>query len=111
MDILSHNNRMDYGRALMPDDGWETSWAIGTTYSLDLEVLMSVPLSLFHAKYHSESTDENNLRADMLDSLDKVRNKMFIFVHENNITSHCGYSMLMGFLDQNIWNITLNSPN
>lgn len=111
MDILSHNNRMDYGRALMPDDGWETSWAIGTTYSLDLEVLMSVPLSLFHAKYHSESTDENNLRADMLDSLDKVRNKMFIFVHENNITSHCGYSMLMGFLDQNIWNIALDSPN
>lgn len=111
MEILSHNNRMDYGRALMPDDGWETSWAIGTTYSLDLEVLMSVPLSLFHAKYHSESTDENNLRADMLDSLDKVRNKMFIFVHENNITSHCGYSMLMGFLDQNIWNITLDSPN
>lgn len=111
MEILSHNNRMDYGRALMPDDGWETSWAIGTTYSLDLEVLMSVPLSLFHAKYHSESTDENNLRADMLDSLDKVRNKMFIFVHENNITSHCGYSMLMGFLDQNIWNISLDSPN
>lgn len=95
----------------MPEDGWETSWAIGTTYSLDLEVLMSVPLSLFHSRYLSETTNENNLRADMLDSLDKVRDKMFVFVHENNITSHCGYSMLMGFLDQNIWNITLDSPN
>ena len=111
MDILSHNNRMDYGRSLMPEDGWETSWAIGTTYSLDLEVLMSVPLSLFHSKYLSETTNENNLRADMLDSLDKVRSKMFVFVHENNITSRCGYSMLMGFLDQNIWNIPLDSPN
>lgn len=111
MDILSHNNRMDYGRSLMPEDGWETSWAIGTTYSLDLEVLMSVPLSLFHSKYLSETTNENNLRADMLDSLDKVRSKMFVFVHENNITSRCGYSMFMGFLDQNIWNIPLDSPN
>ena len=102
---------MDYGKSLMPEDGWETSWAIGTTYSLDLEVLMSVPLSLFHSKYLSETTNENNLRADMLDSLDKVRDRMFVFVHENNITSRCGYSMLMGFLDQNIWNITLDSPH
>lgn len=111
MHILSHNNRMDYGRSLMPEVGWETSWAIGTTYSLDLEVLMSVPLSLFHSKYLSEITNENNLRADMLDSLDKVKDRMFVFVHENNITSRCGYSMLMGFLDQNIWNIILDSPN
>lgn len=108
---MSHNNRMDYGRSLMPEVGWETSWAIGTTYSLDLEVLMSVPLSLFHSKYLSEITNENNLRADMLDSLDKVKDRMFVFVHENNITSRCGYSMLMGFLDQNIWNIILDSPN
>ena len=111
MEILSHNNRLDYGRALIPDEGWETSWAIGTTYSLELEVLMSVPLSLFHSKYLSESTNENNLRTDMLDSLDKVKDRMFVFVHENNITSRCGYSMLMGFLDQNIWNIPLDSPN
>ena len=111
MEILSHNNRLDYGRSLIPEDGWETSWAIGTTYSLDLEVLMSVPLSLFHSKYLSESTNENNLRTDMLDSLDKVKDKMFVFVHENNITSRCGYSMLMGFLDQNIWNVPLDSPN
>ena len=111
MGLLEHNNRLDYGKSLMPDEGWETSWAIGTTYSLDLEVLLSVPLALFHAKYLSETTNESNLRADMLDALDKVHDKMFVFVHENNITSKCGYSMLMGFLDRNIWNIPLDSPN
>ena len=41
MGVLEHTNRIDYGRILMPDEGWQTSWAIGTTYSLDLEVLMS----------------------------------------------------------------------
>ena len=111
MRVLENNNRLDYGKSLMPDDGWETSWAIGTTYSLDLEVLLSVPLALFHAKYLSEMTNESNLRTDMLDALNKVHERMFVFVHENNITSKCGYSMLMGFLDQNIWNITLDSPN
>ncbi len=111
MEVLGNNNRLDYGKSLMPDDGWETSWAIGTTYSLDLETLLSVPLALFHAKYLSETTNESNLRTDMLDALAKVHDKMFVFVHENNITSKCGYSMLMGFLDQNIWNIPLDSPN
>ena len=53
MGLLEHNNRIDYGQSLMPDEGWTTSWAIGTTYSLDLEILMSVPLALFHGKYLS----------------------------------------------------------
>ena len=110
MEILSHNNRIDYGKALMPEEGWETSWAIGTTYSLDLEVLLSVPLALFHARYLTGGTTESNLRTDMLDALDKVRRRMFVFVHENNIHANCKYTMLMGFLDQNIWNISLDSP-
>lgn len=110
MKVLEHTNRIDYGRVLMPDEGWETSWAIGTTYSLDLEVLMGVPLALFHGKYLSETTDLRNLRTDMLDALDRVRDKLFVFVHENNISAKCAYSMLMGFLDQNIWNIKVNSP-
>ena len=60
--ILAPNNRLDYGAALMPDEGWDTSWAIGTTYGLDLDVLMSIPLALFHRKYHCESTSEDNLK-------------------------------------------------
>lgn len=109
MGVLEHNNRLDYGQVLMPDEGWTTSWAIGTTYSLELEILMSVPLALFHSKYLSEKTDIRNLRADMLDALNKVKDRMFVFVHENNISANCGFSMLMSFLDQNIWNIELDS--
>ncbi len=108
MNVLAHTNRVDYGRMLMPDDGWRTSWAVGTTYSLDLEVLMGIPLALFHGKYLSETTDLRNLRTDMLDALNKVRERLFVFVHENNIYAKYDYSMLMGFLDQNIWNIPLD---
>lgn len=111
MKVLEHTNRIDYGRILMPDEGWQTSWAIGTTYSLDLEILMGIPLALFHGKYLSETTDLRNLRTDMLDALDKVRERLFVFVHENNISAKTAYSMLMSFLDQNIWNVNLESPN
>lgn len=111
MEVVNSNNRIDYGRALMPDDGWTTSWAIGTTYSLNLEILMAVPLALFQGKYLSETTDIRNLRADMLDALDKVRERLFVFVHENNIDAHVSYNMLMSFLDQNIWNVPTLSPH
>lgn len=110
-NILSYNNRLDYGRVLMPEDGWTTSWAIGTTYSLNLEVLMTVPLALFHGKYLSESTDLHNLKTDMLDALNKVRDKMFVFVHENNIDANCRFSELMSFLDSNIYNVPVDGEN
>ena len=105
-DILGRNKRIDYGKSLMPDEGWRTSWAIGTTYSLDLEVLMNIPLALFQSKYLTDEIEEgvDNLRMDMLDALDKVKDRMFVFVHENNISAKCKNPKLVSFLDQNIWN-------
>ena len=103
---MGRNKRIDYGKSLMPDEGWRTSWAIGTTYSLDLEVLMNIPLALFQSKYLTDEIEEgvDNLRMDMLDALDKVKDRMFVFVHENNISAKCKNPKLVSFLDQNIWN-------
>lgn len=105
-DILGRNKRIDYGKSLMPDEGWRTSWAIGTTYRLDLEVLMNIPLALFQSKYLTDEIEDgvDNLRMDMLDALDKVKDRMFVFVHENNISAKCKNPKLVSFLDQNIWN-------
>lgn len=111
MDVLAHSNRIDYGEALMPDEGWITSWAIGTTFSLDLEVLLTIPLALFHGKDLHETPDATNLRADMLDSLEKVKDKMFVFVQQNNIKAMKKYSLLMSFLDHNIWEMPLKTAN
>ena len=109
MNVLEKSNRLDYGLSLAPDEGWTTSWAIGTTYSLDLNVLLNIPLALFHGKYLSENSDVSNLRSDMLDALNKVKDRMFIFVHENNIHAKCKFSMLMGFIDQSIWPVKVET--
>ena len=39
------NNRLEYGSLLYPMPGYQLSFAVGTTYSLDLEALLSVPVS------------------------------------------------------------------
>lgn len=101
-------DRLDYGKLLMPPEGYETSFAIGTTYSLNLETMLHIPLALFHSKYLSEATDIHNLRADMLDALQKMKNKVFVFVHANNIKVSTKYNMLYNFLDQSIVNIGMD---
>lgn len=105
MNILNPTNRLDYGTLLMPPEGFKTSFAVGTTYSLDLETMLHVPLALFHSKYLSEATDIRNLRADMLDALQQVKGKVIVFVHADNIHVSTKYNILYNFLDQSIVNV------
>ena len=40
------NDRLSYSELLRPDAGYTLDFAVGMTYSLDLEVLLGVPVSL-----------------------------------------------------------------
>lgn len=42
----SNRDRTDYSGILMPPDGYRLDRAVGTTYSLDLEALTAVAISL-----------------------------------------------------------------
>lgn len=39
-------SRVNYGNILLPPEGYTLNFAVGTTYSLDLEALTAVCLSL-----------------------------------------------------------------
>ena len=39
-------DRVSYGNLLLPPDGYTLNFAVGTTYSLDLEALTAVCISL-----------------------------------------------------------------
>ncbi len=43
-------DRLDYGRLLIPPDGYRLDRAVAATYSLDLEMLLSVPVALFYSQ-------------------------------------------------------------
>ena len=40
------NDRLSYSEMLRPDVGYTLDFAVGTTYSLDLEALLGVPVSM-----------------------------------------------------------------
>ena len=52
------NNRIDYGEQLIPPEGYELAYAVGTTYSFDLEALMILPVALFYAQKLDGNPDE-----------------------------------------------------
>ena len=65
------NDRLSYSELLRPDAGYTLDFAVGMTYSLDLEALLGVPVSLGLL----DEADEGNLRARSMSwrRLEKVR--------------------------------------
>ena len=100
-------NRIDYGEQLIPPDGYELAHAIGTTYSLDLEALMLLPIALFYAKKIEGTTDD--LRYDMLDSITKAAEKITIFYHKSQLKVPEKYHHLMAYWEKGIQPVSM--PN
>lgn len=98
---------IDYGEQLIPPSGYELDYAIGTTYSLDLEALMIIPVSLFYSQ-RIEGTI-NELRYDMLDAISKASEKIVIYYQNGQLKVPQKYHNLMSFWEKGIEKVTM--PN
>ena len=76
-------DRLNYGQLLMPPVGYTLVRAVGTTYSLDLETLMSVCISL-GIQENTDSTLTKNPFA-ILKSLQGLSEKLLIFCEAGQI--------------------------
>jgi len=86
-----NNDRLDYGQVLAPPDNYKLDFAIGTTYSLDLDALVGACIALGL----SEETDSDLMKNPicLLEALRATGDKVALFceggqIHTpNNITS------------------------
>ena len=93
--------RLNYGQLLMPREGFTLVKAVGTTYSLDLETLMSVCIAL-GIKESTDSSLTCNPFA-LLKSLQGLSDKLLIFCEAGQIKSMpIDQSPLMLLLDKMI---------
>ena len=93
-------DRLDYGKLLMPPEGYKLTRAITTTYSLDIEALMLMPIALFYSE--SIDREKGELRFDMLDSIIKATDKITVYCQEGKIKVPKKYHFLMAFWEQRI---------
>ena len=79
----TNSDRVGYGSILVPPAGTKLNMAVGTTYSLDLEALTAVCLSLGLG----EDTDSMVLQSPigMLDAIRRVSEKVLIFCEAGQI--------------------------
>lgn len=78
-----NDDRLDYGQVLAPPDGYFLDFAIGTTYSLDLDALVGVSLALGL----SEETDSDLLKNPicLLEALRATGDKAALFCEAGQI--------------------------
>ena len=78
-----NNDRLDYGQILTPPAGFSLDFAVGTTYSLDLDALVGISLALGL----SEETDSElmNNPVCLLEALRSTGDKVALFCEGGQI--------------------------
>ena len=107
--LEAKKNRLDYGKQLKPPEGYTLDYAITTTYSLDLEAILLVPVALFF----SEDLDFNpkDVRDDMLEALTNVSKHITIYCQRGKIKAPKTYNHLMAYWEKSIHQIQLPNFN
>lgn len=78
-----NNDRLDYGQLLAPPDGYKLDFAVGTTYSLDLDALVGACIALGL----SEETDSELMKNPicLLEALRSTGDKVALFCEGGQI--------------------------
>lgn len=90
-------NRLDYGELLIPPTGYILKRAVATTYSLDLNTLLAIPVALFYSK--PLEGDYERDRLDVLDSISQASEYITIVCQKGKILSPKKFHKLFAFLE------------
>ena len=105
--LKANSDRLDYSEMLIPPVGYKTAFAIGTTYSLDLEALIGVSISLgLNEDIDSKLSDSPIY---LLEALRKVTDKMLVFCEAGQIKAPATQNKLFPFLENSV--VMVNAKN
>jgi len=101
-------NRLDYGEQLIPlDSSYELDFAVGTTYSLDLEAIMVLPVAMFYSRPLDCSPDA--LHFDVLDAITQSASKIRVYCQKGKIKVPRRYNRLMTYWETGISQISMDN--
>ncbi len=103
--VNSRTDRLNYGDILMPPNGYTLEAAVGTTYSLDLEALTAISISLGLDEETDSEFTKNPI--SMLNALQKVSDKILIFCEAGQTKLPTNQSALFLLLEKMIVPVTL----
>ena len=95
--IDPNQNRIDYGDNLRAPVGFDLSYAIATTFSLDLDALLCLPVALC-----LDSTLEGDLKGEkmaMLEAIGQLSGRLKVFFQQGNISAPHSFNRLFTLLE------------
>lgn len=101
------NDRLDYGRLLIPPEGCRLDRAVAATYSLDLKTLLSIPVALFYSQ-----TLEGKLQGErfqLLEAIQRTAGIVTVYCQHGQIHVPERYNRLFAFIEQMIVPVTMDN--
>jgi len=90
-------DRLDYGEQLNPPLGFEIDVAIATTYSLDLNALLAVPVALcFNGTFDGDLKGE---KLALLEAIGQLKDKVRVYYQKGNISVPAEFNRLFTLLE------------
>jgi hypothetical protein len=99
------NNRLYYDALLKAPVGYTFKHAVTTTYSLDLEAILLVPIALFFSADFDFNAQQN--RDDLIESLTKASDHISIFCQRGKIKVPTPYNKLIAFWEKGIHQVQM----
>lgn len=98
-----NNDRLDYGQVLAPPDKYRLDFAIGTTYSLDLDALVGACIALGL----SEETDSDLMKNPicLLEALRTTGDKVALFCEGGQIHTPNSVTPLYILLEKMVFQV------
>ena len=101
------NDRLSYGALLRPDAGYTLDFAVGMTYSLDLEALLGVPVSLGMLDEMDESSMHSPLY--ILEAIRKSSDRIALFCNAGSIKLPDKIQSVYSLLENSVFQVALGS--
>lgn len=109
LEPKTKDNQVDYSELLKPPHGFILERAIGTTYSLDLQALLAVPVAMFYSKPLETDFDKDDNPFDVFDSISKALKTVTIFCQKGKIKVPRQFNKLLSFTEDCVIEITPSS--
>jgi hypothetical protein len=101
--VLDPQDRVLFSEALRPPEGYQLSWAIGTSYTLDLVAALAAPLAF--ALFDWQEDDASPSGPDpipLLEALRRYADRLTVFVQAGQIAVPKPQQFLLSYLEDSI---------
>lgn len=100
--------RIDYGDKLRPPPGYELTHAVATTFSLDLETLLCLPVAMcFDNTLEGEWQGE---QMALLEAIGQMEGKLKVFFQQGNIKTPGKFRKLFALLEPSLVPVAPDGP-